>query len=140
VNDRGVLHGAGPVNLGIRREQSGTRPAAVTDQELSLHQIVAQDLVTCQEVVERARLGRSSGKEPDPDRGIDEDHYAVRRLRPAFSRRRGTSRAAGSAPRNARRRSYAARRRRASSPRRTASVSVLAPLTSRASPSSLSSL
>ena len=140
LHDIRVGHGASPMDLGIRREHPGTRPSAVTDQELALDEIVAQYLVIRQEPVQCTGVRCSPGQKPDPDRGIDQDHYATRRLRAGLSRRRGVACAVGSDPRNARRRSYAARRRSASSPRRTASVSVVAPLTARASASSFSSM
>jgi len=130
---------ARPVNQRVRLEQPSP-PRSISDQELTVDEIVAQHLVGRQELVESARKGLPAGQETDPDRGVDEDHYATRRLRAGFSRRRGASRTVGSEPNNARRRSYAPWRRSASSPKRTASVSVVAPLTFRASASSWSSM
>src|ERR1019366_8343690 len=62
-----------------------------------------------------------------PDGGIHQDHQATLRLDDGPSRRLGTSRAPGSVPPRARRRSYAAWRTRASRPKRTVAVSVVAP-------------
>jgi hypothetical protein len=103
-------------------------------------EIVAKHLVLREELTQSTRVGLPSGEETNPDGGVDEHHYATRRLRAGFSLRLGTSWAAGSEPRNARSRSYAAWRRSASSPRRTASVSVVAPLTVRASARSAASM
>ena len=84
--------------------------------------------------------GARPRQEAVPHRGVDQHHYAARRLRAGRSRRLGASSAAGSDPRSARRRPYAACRKSASRPSRTASVSVAAPLTVRASAKSFSSM
>src|SRR5918995_2532925 len=100
----------------------------ITDEEFAVHEIMATHFVTAQERVELGGVRRSIRKEADPNRGIDQDDHAAECFaEEARSRRRGVSRARGSDPRSALRRSYAPRRTSASRPRRTVSVSVLAP-------------
>src|SRR5688572_18211304 len=116
-------------------------PALVPDKKLSVDELVAADLVTAQESVQLGRVRSSIREEPNPDRRIDENDHAAECLADlAGSRRRRTSRACGSDPRSARRRSYAPRRTNASRPRRTVSVSVLAPEADLASRSRCSSI
>ena len=80
-------------------------PSAVADKQLAINEIVAEHFIVGEKLVEFAGVRFGSSQETDPDRCIDKDHYAPRRLRADLSRRLGTSRAAGSVPRRARRRS-----------------------------------
>src|SRR5262245_7812332 len=112
----------------------------VTNQQFPVNEIVTEHFIVGEQPVEAARIRFGPSQETDPDRCINKDTHAPRRLRAVLSRRLDTSRAPGSVPRRARRRSYAAWRISASSPNRTVSVSVAARLTVRASWRSFSSM
>ena len=113
----------------------------ITDEEFAVHEIMATHFVTAQEAVELDGVRWSIRKETDPDRSIDQDDHAAEGFAgDARSRRRGVARARGSDPRSALSRSYALRRTNASKPRRTVSVSVVAPQAVLASRKRLSSM
>ena len=75
------------------------------DQELAVDEIVGQDFVVGEKLIQLGSVRLFPSQKADPDRRIHQDHQAARRLRAVLSRRRGTSRAPGSEPRKARRRS-----------------------------------
>ena len=91
----------------VAREQRGTA-APCPDEQLSEHQLVREHLLAVEESIERTRERLAPGEESNPHRGVDEDDHAtrgfLRRVGRELSRRRGTSRAAGSVPRSARKR------------------------------------
>ena len=95
-----MRHGTGSLDPRVRREQADA-PPAVTEQELPVDEIVAQNLVVREQPIEHARMRLSRAEEADPDGRVDQDHYATRCLRVGFSRRRGATCAPGSDPRNA---------------------------------------
>src|SRR6266545_5986333 len=132
-NDRRLIH------LLVGRQQLRA-PSSLADQELSEDQRMSHHLVASEEAIQLRGVRPAIRQEANPHRGVDQHHHPTRRLPEAFSRRRGTSRASGSDPRRARRRSWAACRTSASRPRRTVSVSVAAPQAALASFSSFSSM
>src|SRR5687767_345766 len=80
--------------------------ALVADEKFAVDEVVTTHFVTSQEGIQFGGVRRAVGEESDPDRGIDQDHYATERfVGVARSRRRGTSRTCDSEPRKARRRS-----------------------------------
>ena len=99
MNDRSGLS-----QLSIGGENSRAA-SAVSDQELAIYEIVAEDCLEGQQPIQFSRIRFCSNEKSDPDRGVNEHHYAPRPFRVRFSRRRGTSRAWGSEPRRARMRS-----------------------------------
>src|SRR5581483_12059963 len=99
-----MRHATRSFDLRVRREQVGA-PSRVTDQQLAVYEIVAQNLVVREQPIELPRVRLAATQEADPDRRVDQNHYAARCLPAGFSRRRRTARASGSDPRNARRRS-----------------------------------
>jgi hypothetical protein len=81
-------------------------PTLVTNQEFAVHELVAADFVATQERIQFGGIRRAIREESNPDGRVGQDARAAGCLaddeRP---RRRGTSRASGSEPRSARRRS-----------------------------------
>ena len=95
------------VHLFVLRQEP-CAPASVADKKLSIHEIMATDFVTAQQFLQFGGVRRPIREETDPDRSINEDNHAAECFTDeARSRRRGVSRARGSEPRSARRRSYA---------------------------------
>ena len=79
--------------------------SSVANEEFSIDQLVPRHFIETEESVQLGRIGRPVGKEPNSHGRVHQDHQATLRLGDDLSRRLGTSRARGSAPRRARRRS-----------------------------------
>ena len=83
-------HG-GLVHLPVAGQQI-VPPAAIPDEQLTVYQVVADDVIAGEELVQPGGVGRSIGEKANPDRRIHEHHQAnPRRVAPV--RRRVTSRA-----------------------------------------------
>jgi hypothetical protein len=68
-------------------------PSPVTDEEFSIDQLMPGHFIEIEESVQRSRVGRPVGKEPNPDGSVYQDHQATLRFGDDLSRRLGTSRA-----------------------------------------------
>jgi hypothetical protein len=87
------------------RGQEPHSAAPIADKKFTKHQFVTDDLVPLEEGVEFRSERLAVCQEANPNRGVDEDHQAARRLLGDRSRRLETSCAFGSEPFKDRRRS-----------------------------------
>ena len=92
------------LHLRVSIEKVPSAASNVANEQFAENHLVADDLVPTKNFVKAAGEWLTASQEPDPDRSIHQDHQATLRLL-GCSRRRGTSRARGSAPRSARNRS-----------------------------------
>src|SRR5207237_828229 len=96
-----VRNGCRPMHLFIGFEKLPP-PPFVANEELTEDEFVASNLIFPEQSVEFGRIGFPIREEANPDRGVDKDHQAARRLAEGTSRRLGTPFAPGSEPRRAR--------------------------------------
>lgn len=74
------------------RTQSGVSGAStITDEKLSINQVVSCHFIQIEESVQLGGEGRPVGKKPNLHRSVDEDHRPFPRLDDGGSRRLGTS-------------------------------------------------
>src|SRR5262245_42252566 len=86
--------------------QQRLAPALVANEELTVDEIVAAHFIAAEKLVQPSRVWCSVREEPNPYGRVDQDaHAAECRAEEDCSRRRRISRARGSDPRSARRRS-----------------------------------
>src|ERR1700733_13688821 len=86
-----------PVNKVVRIQQLGS-PAAISDQQLAIHEVVPGGFSSHQQAVQFGGVGHAVCEEADPDGGVYQNHQAAALFLRLSGRRLGTSFASASEP------------------------------------------